>query len=129
MHHTTRGLLMLAALLSLGSAASAQGTMKEEKPGLLAKAKITPEAARASALARVRGSTIQDQEIEYEDGKLVYSFDLKVAGKTGIEEVLVDALTGAIVSVEHESPKDESAEAAKDAKHMKVKINASAKKP
>jgi uncharacterized membrane protein YkoI len=120
---------MLAALLSLGSAASAQGTMKEEKPGLLAKAKVTPEAARASALARVQGSTIQDQEIEYEDGKLVYSFDLKVAGKSGIEEVLVDALTGAIVSVEHESPKDEAAEAANEAKKLKAKAKASAKKP
>ena len=129
MHHTTRGILALTVLLSLGSAASAQGIMKEEKPGLLAKAKITPEAARATALARVQGSSIKDQEIENEDGKLVYSFDLKVGGKPGIEEVLVDALTGAIVSVEHESPKDEAAEAASDAKKMKAKAKASAKKP
>ncbi len=59
---------------------------------------------------------ISSGEIEEEDGKLVFSFDIKVPGKSGTEEVLVDAKTGAIVSVEHESAADEAREAAKDAK-------------
>ena len=90
--------------LTLGSTvASAQAvTVKEEKAGMLKSAKITPAAATATALAKVPGGTVQSAEIEKEDGKLVYSFDIKVAGKSGIEEVLVDAMTGAVVGVEHD---------------------------
>lgn len=115
-------LLGLAASLAWGlclvAAANAQSTqsMKEEKPGLLAQAKITPEAARATALARVKGGVIKEEEIEEEDGRLVFSFDVKIAGRSGIEEVLVDAKSGKVVAVEHETPKSEAKEAAKDAK-------------
>jgi hypothetical protein len=47
-------------------------------------------------------------ELEKEHGRVVYSFDLKVPSKPGIEEVQVDASSGKVVSVEHE---DEPAEA------------------
>jgi uncharacterized membrane protein YkoI len=70
---------------------------------LLAKAKITEDSARALALARVPHATLTEVELEEEHGSLVWSFDLVVAGKPGIEEVNVDALTGKIVSVEHEA--------------------------
>ena len=131
MQCTFRSALVLAALASLATVAGAQATatMKEETPGLLAQAKISPEAARTTALARVKGSTIKEEEIEKEGGKLVYAFDLKVAGKSGIEEVLIDAVTGKIVSVDHENAKDEAAEAAKDAKLAKEKANGAVKKP
>jgi len=49
-------------------------------------------------------------KITVEDGKLVFSFDLKVRGRPGVEEVQVDARTGAIVSVEHESAAAEAKE-------------------
>ncbi|MDP1861281.1 MAG: PepSY domain-containing protein [Gemmatimonadaceae bacterium] len=126
-----RSTLVLAALTSLATVAGAQATatMKEETPGLLAQAKISPEAARTTALARVKGGTIKEEEIEKEDGRLVYSFDVKVAGKSGIEEVLIDAVTGKIVSVDHENAKDEAAEAAKDARVAKEKANGAVKKP
>ena len=52
---------------------------------------------------------------------MVWSFDIKVAGKSGIEEVQVDALTGDVVNVEHESPKDEAREAAADKAKAKKK--------
>ncbi len=113
------GALFASAVVLIAAApAHAQDPkpIKEEKPGLLAKASITGDQARKTALDRVRGGVIQSGEIEEEDGKLVFSFDIKVPGKTGIEEVLVDAKTGAVVSVEHESPADEAREAAKDAK-------------
>lgn len=70
---------------------------------LLAQAKITEDAARAVALERVPNATIKEVELEKEHGKLIWSFDLTVAGKPGIEEVNVDARTGKIVSVEHEA--------------------------
>lgn len=114
---------MAATVAALGSqAASAQEpTMKEEKPGLLAKATISPEAARSAALALVPKGKIAEQEIEVENGKLAYSFDIKVPGRTGIEEVLIDAKTGAVISHEHEGPKAEAAERAKDAREAKRK--------
>jgi uncharacterized membrane protein YkoI len=46
---------------------------------------------------------VQEIELEQEHGSLVWSFDLAVPGKPGIEEVNVDAVTGKIVSVEHEA--------------------------
>jgi uncharacterized membrane protein YkoI len=70
---------------------------------LVAKAKIAEDSARAVALARVPKATVKAVELEEEHGSLVWSFDLAVAGKPGIEEVNVDAVTGKIVSVEHEA--------------------------
>lgn len=109
-----RFLLLAAPLLLLAGTASAQAvTIKEDTPGLMAQAKISGDSALKLAQKRVPNSTMKSGELEKEHGKLVFSFDLAVAGKKGIEEVQVDAVTGAIVSVEHESPEDE----AKEAKH------------
>jgi len=69
---------------------------------LAAKAKISEDSARAIALRRVPGGTIQELELEREGGRLLYSWDIKVAGKPGITEVHVSAITGRILSVEHE---------------------------
>ncbi|MEO8621224.1 MAG: hypothetical protein ABI625_09170 [bacterium] len=46
---------------------------------------------------------------------------MKVAGKSGIDEVNIDALSGKLVSHEHESPAAEKAEARADAKAAKAK--------
>lgn len=121
-HRTTIiAVLALLAGTAVGAAAQSSKPMKEERPGLLAQASITAAAARKTALGRVQGGTIKSEELEREDGKLVYSFDIQVAGKSGIEEVLVDANTGAIVSVAHETPAQEAAEAAKREKAAKAK--------
>jgi hypothetical protein len=102
-------------VVSTATALPAQAvTIKEDKPGMLKLAKITPEAATASALAKVPGGKVDKGEIEKEKGKLIYSFDIKVDGKSGIDEVAVDAITGNVLSVEHESPAAEAKEAAAD---------------
>lgn len=90
--------------------------VKEAKPGLLRQATITPDAATRTAMQQVTNGQIQEAEIEQEHGKLVYSYDVKVPGKSGIDEVLVDAKTGTIVSHTHESPAAEAAEARQDAR-------------
>ena len=129
----TSSLLVLAVASTTLSAQS--GTVKEEKAGMLKLAKVTASAATATALAKVPGGKVQSAEIEKEDGKLVYSFDIKVASKSGIEEVLVDAMSGAVVSVEHEGAADEAKEAREDrakedkAKADKAKAAATVKKP
>lgn len=74
----------------------------EDKAGLWQQATLPADSAMKLALARVPGGRIVEGELEEEDGRLVYSFDIKVEGKDGVDEVQVDARTGAIVSVGHE---------------------------
>ena len=82
-------------------------------PGL---AKISMAQAQKKALARVRAPStgIVSAELEVEQGCLVYSFDIRVSGKSGLEEIMVDAGTGKIVSQKHETAAQEAAEQAKD---------------
>ena len=127
---TAIGRSLLALIVSATVVSAQSVSVKEEKAGMLKTAKISPAAATATALAKVPGGKVQSAEIEKEDGKLVYSFDIKVAGKSGIEEVLVDAMTGTVVGVEHESPADEAKEAKEDkAKAAKAKLPPAFKKP
>ena len=108
--------IVVIALAMAGNATAQVSAVKEEKPGLLAQATVTPDSAKATALRAVaKGGTIREAEIEQEDGVLVYSFDIKLPGRKGIEEVLVDAKTGKVVKVEHEDAAAESAEEKKDA--------------
>ncbi len=113
----------VAALLLVGAGSvRAQGTLpklKEEKPGLAARAHISADSATRIAQAAVRDGRVAAREIEEEDGRLIYSFDMKVAGKSGIEEVNVDAMTGATVGVEHESPATEAKESRADSAHKR----------
>lgn len=90
-----------------------------EKGKLAAEAKISKEAAQASALAKVPGGTVKDSELEKEKGKLIWSFDITVAGSPDIKEVAVDALTGEVLSVDTETPADQAKEAAEDVKKKK----------
>ncbi len=112
----TTAALALSALAAPLVGQSAKVTMKETTPGLLARAKVTPAAATATAQAAVPKGTIASAEIEDENGKLIYSFDFKTAGKSGIDEVNIDALTGKLLSKDHESPASEAKEKAADAK-------------
>jgi uncharacterized membrane protein YkoI len=115
MMHLTRWILSpvgLGAAVISSSCNHRTGTsIKEESPGLTAQAKVYPATARRTALAKVPRGRIVQEEIEQEDGKLVYSFDMKKGTESGVEEVRVDALNGSVVSVEHEDPAKEAAEA------------------
>ncbi|MBA3646158.1 MAG: PepSY domain-containing protein [Gemmatimonadaceae bacterium] len=92
----------------------------ETEADLMKIAKVSKEAATTTALARVPGATVSSSELEREHGKLLWSFDLKTAGKTGIDEVQVDAMTGAVIGkTVHESPKTEKKEARQEAKEKK----------
>ena len=107
----------LIALVVVSSTARAQATYKRDLPdSLTAKAKVTEDAAAKTALAKVPKGSIESVELEREGGKLLYSYDIKVPGKKGIQEVHVDAMTGKFLSSEHESPAAEKKEAAAEAK-------------
>ena len=127
----------IALLASVGPMAQAQAKSaqtpaaakyKRDLPAKLVKeAKIDEKTAATTALKAVPNGRISSVELEKEDGKFIYSYDVKVPGKSGIEEVHVDAITGELVSNVHESPADEKAEKAKEAKEAKTASKA--KKP
>jgi len=89
-------------------------TKAQQDSAMRAQTKITPEQARATAQSRVPGGIVQSEELERERGKLIYSFDIKVKGKSGIQEVNVNAVDGTVVNVEHESAKAEKKEKVKE---------------
>ena len=119
--------LALTAIVIAAPVAGAQ-TYKKDIPDSLSKqTKVTEMAAAATAQKRVPKGKIDGVELERENGKLMYSYDFKVPGKTGIDEVNVDAMTGKVLAMGHESPAAEKKEAAADAKAAAAK--AKPKKP
>jgi uncharacterized membrane protein YkoI len=97
-----------------------KATKKGESQAALQKeAKISEATARATALREVPNGTVKSSELEREHGKLIYSYDISVPGKTGIEEIAVNAIDGSVVAREHETPKMEKNEAAKEKKATK----------
>jgi hypothetical protein len=84
--------------------------LKVDNPALRARATYPLASARALALRTVPGATIRSSELEEEHGKLIYSFDMKLPNKPGIEEVNVDATNGALIGHEHEDARAEHAE-------------------
>ena len=108
---------------------AAAGYKKELPAKLVAKAKIAETAAAATALAKVPGGKIESVELEEEGGQLIYSYDIKIAGKKGVEEVAVDAMTGVAGKVEHEDPATEKKEAEDDKKAAKKPAAPAVKKP
>ncbi|HJQ09471.1 MAG TPA: PepSY domain-containing protein [Gemmatimonadaceae bacterium] len=85
---------------------------KETQADLQKEAKISEADARATALKEVPNGTVKSEELEREKGKLVYSYDISVAGKSGVEEVTVSAIDGSVVNKMHESARTERKEAA-----------------
>jgi uncharacterized membrane protein YkoI len=94
---------------------------KETQADLQKEAKISEADARATALKEVPNGAVKSEELEREHGKLIYSYDITVAGKTGIDEVNVNAIDGKVVGKpQHETPKTEKAEAKQEAKEKKT---------
>lgn len=123
---TNRSISLLAAAAALALSASPVLAQKsapkhETQAQLQALAKVPMTTARATALATVPRGTIKAEELEREHGKLLYSFDIGTAGKSGIDEVQVDAINGSLIGgVVHESAAAEAAEAKAEAKEAKA---------
>lgn len=119
-YHIVLGLVaaLAAATVSVAGAAPCsihppKGASDAQLAGLAA---VTQADAGKKALARVKpGATVAGAELEAEHGCLIWSFDLKATGKSGVDEVQVDAGNGKILSVKHESAQREAAETAKEA--------------
>jgi Peptidase propeptide and YPEB domain len=114
-----RSMLPVVSALVVAGAALAPIAAQQPNPGykrdlpaaLVKQATVPEQDAAKTALAQVANGRIQAVELENETGRLIYSYELKVPGRSGIEEVNVNAKTGAVVNTEHESPKAEHGEA------------------
>jgi len=107
-------MLAMVAMLVADVAFAHGATVTEAAPGLLKRAGITPDAATATAQAKFPKGKIESAEIEEENGKLLYSFDIETPGKSGIDEVNVDAHTGKVLGVAHETPRQQAKEKAEE---------------
>ena len=63
---------------------------------------------------------VKEGELEEENGKLVWSFDIASPGTKAITEVHVDAVTGEVVSIEKETPADQKKDKKEDAKRKEA---------
>lgn len=115
-----RKIIVPALLLGSVLLASPAFAGKHPSPAeLLARAKVTEAQARDIALTKVPKGTVQSAELEVEHKVLIWSLDLTTPGTKDITEVAIDAKTGAVVSVDTESPADQAKEAAKDKEKAK----------
>jgi uncharacterized membrane protein YkoI len=131
---TMSALALGATLLTAGAAAkSGAGTAEPKSPKikgtikvegspsleeLKKKIKITQPDAEKAALKAVGakdGMKVIDSELEIEQGFLIYSIDVKVAGKGGLEEVWVDAGSGKVLARIHDADDDEDDDAGEGA--------------
>lgn len=113
-------LLLTVITVVLAQPAAAQEKEVKQNAKLAKQAKISMEKAREIAQVKEPNGKIEEAELEKENGKLVYSFDIRNEKGT-ITEVQVDARTGKVVSVEEEDKQAEEKEKREDAKKKKKK--------
>ncbi len=90
---------LIAGLALVGTAnLSAQAPMRQVPDSLVGKAKVNEDSARAIALKRVPG-TVEGVKLYTKNGKLDWVFGIKPKGKTNVEKVTIDAMTGHVASV------------------------------
>lgn len=100
------------ALGLLAAGLTACVTEQQEQASLAAQAKVSRADAERTALTKAPGGKVKEGELEKENGKLIWSFDIATEGTTDITEVAVDAITGAVISVDKETAADEAKEKA-----------------
>lgn len=95
-------LLIASASLSVGAF---EGKSSIGLP-LISRAQATRIAVEAVPFGRISTAAL-----EVEDGRMVYSFDIKQPGSDAITEIHVDAETGVVISRTQESAAEEASEA------------------
>ena len=101
------GTVLVGSLL--GCATGKHGDAKLQEQAVVLRSE-----AEQIALARVPGGAIKEGEIEKENGKLIWSFDIAKPGTANITEVQVDAMTGQVLAIEKESPAQQAKEKKKN---------------
>jgi uncharacterized membrane protein YkoI len=102
--------LVASLIVGCASKQREQQDQQAEQAKLMVEAKVGKDAAEKTALANVPNGTIKECELENENGKLQWSFDVATPDSKDITEVNVDALTGDVISVGKESAESEAKE-------------------
>ncbi|MEO6184020.1 MAG: PepSY domain-containing protein [Verrucomicrobiota bacterium] len=108
--HTKKQIKFKNLLCSFAIAGLLASSGCSTEKNLEGQAKISKSEAERIALEKAPGGTIKEGELEKEHGKLIWSFDISKPGTKDITEVQVDAISGAVVSVQDESAEDEAKE-------------------
>ena len=88
---------LLGSLLLTGSLFAAEPAA-ETKTG-----NINMDEARAIALEKVPGGTVETEDLGRAAGKLTYFFDIRTEGKKGVDVVSVLASDGTVLEVKHKT--------------------------
>jgi Peptidase propeptide and YPEB domain len=104
----------ILTLIILGFGFSTALAAEESQEALKAQAEVTQAQAEKIALGKVPDGNIESSDLEKENGKFVWSFDIVVPESKNITEVQVDAKTGEIVLVKIETPEQQAQEAKTD---------------
>jgi uncharacterized membrane protein YkoI len=99
-------------------AAESKKGVSTDQAAMQKEAKISMKRARQIALGRVPNGKVESGELERENGKLIYSFDIRNASKR-VTEVNVNAVTGKIVDIHHENAAKEAIEKKQEAKEVR----------
>ena len=103
---TRFGTMVLLTVLTTGSALAAQQptgrpSYERDVPAtLVAGARISEDSTRTLALARVPGGRAESVELLRKHGKLLWVWDIKIAGKSEPVEVSVNAADGEIIKID-----------------------------
>lgn len=85
------GALLVAAVIMAGNVGCAGKKSGENL--LQAQAKISETQAQARALAQVPNGVIESEELEKDNGRLIWAFDISPPDTTGVVEDMFDAVT------------------------------------
>lgn len=110
----SRNMAIAATISAMALFASVVSAAEPSPDSLKALAKVTESDARAKALAKVPGGTVESVELEREHGKLIWSFDVRDPRSPNIIEIQIDAKNGRIVSKKSETPAEQAREAKAD---------------
>lgn len=103
---------MVLVLAGASSAISALAFAKDQQPPVN---RVSIEKARNVA-TQAYPAKVQGEELEFEGGKWIYSFDLKGPKDKRVREVHVDAISGKLLDTHTETMADEQKERSEDAK-------------
>lgn len=78
----------------------AEAVLAVDGEGLLEQVRVSDGEARVVALRNVAEGHITTAALKEEDGRLVYVYDVEIAGRPGTTRVRVDALTADVLSPE-----------------------------
>ncbi|MFZ6760507.1 PepSY domain-containing protein [Undibacterium sp. Ji50W] len=108
---------LVAGAAQAECSAKVNGTLTNKEMKKMAKVSMADAQATALKLiGKADLKKVMSRELEVEENCLVYSFDLQLKSAEGSEEIMIDAVSGQVISQKHETPEQEAQEKEADKK-------------